>query len=155
MEYFANYINLNDFSIREKYDEFARNMHKYAIALDAERMTKYAEEVERGELTVTEFLSVMHYGDMVYMEWNADKDTYTIVPFTILINNRDDVTDVYVFHNFAEDEQLQFKRFSEWIEKCGYNVKDNIVKLSDENGVMLVQNRKSAIIYNNDIYGLR
>lgn len=155
MEYSANYINLNDFSVRDKYDEFARNMHKYAIALDAERMTKYAEEVERGELTVTEFLSVMHYGDMVYMEWNADKDSYVIVPFTVLRNKHDDITDVYVFHNFAEDEQLQFGHFSEWIEKCGYNVKDNIVKLPDENGVMLVQNRKSAIIYNNDIYGLR
>lgn len=152
MKYSVKYINLNDFDIRQKYDEFVRDMHEYAVALDACRMTNYTEEVERGELAVTEFLSVMHYGDMAYMEWNDNGGVYAIAPFTVLTNNTGDITNVYVFHNFTKEEQTQFEHFSGWLEKCEYNIKDNIVKLSDNDGVTLVQNRKSAIIYNNDIY---
>lgn len=151
-----HYINLSQLDVQKTYDGLVRNMMEIATILDETRGTNYAEDVERGELTVPDLLTVLHFGDMTYMKYNEVKNKYVMIPFCVLYGKPDDdnISDTYVFYSGdGNDEADEIKSFKGWLGGIGYNdISNNIEKKSDEEAVELIQNHNTILLFKDDIY---
>lgn len=151
-----HYINLNQLAAQKMYDGLVRNMVKIATIIDDTRGTNYAEDVEKGELTVPDLMNLLYFGEMTYMKYNEAKNKYVMIPFCVLYGkpDEDNVSDTYVFYSGSSVEEAdEVKAFKDWLSQIGYNdISNNIEKKSDEEAVELIQNHNTVLLYNDNIY---
>lgn len=159
-----HYINLNQLDIQKTYECLVRNMMEIATILDDTRGTNYAKDVERGELTVPDLLTLLHFGEMTYMKYNEANNKYVMIPFCVLYSRpsedtdleSDDVnvSDTFVFYSGnPNEESAEVKGFKTWLNGTEYNgIYNNIEKKTDEEAVELIQNHNTVLLYKDDIY---
>ena len=149
-------FNLNDIGNQKVYNRVVMYMRDIAGGLDAERGTKYAEVAERGELTVQDLILAMNFSDNIYAEYDDYNNKYTMIPFYAVINKKDEGdNDIFLFYSCADADFEMFGHLDKWLSSVEYDVKSNIVKLTDEEGVAAIESRNTVLISGNDIYKMK
>lgn len=146
-------FNLNDIGNQKVYNRVVMYMRDIAVGLDAEKNTKYVEKAECGELTVQDLILAMDFSDNIYAEYDYDNNRYIMIPFCVVVNKKsDDDKDIFLFYSCTDSDFEMFGHLDNWLQSVNYDVKNNISKLSDEDGVTAVQLHNTVLISGNDIY---
>lgn len=146
-------FNLNDIGNQKVYNRIVIHMRDIALGLDMVKGTKYAEDAERGELTVQDLILAMNFSDNIYAEYDNDNNRYVMIPFCAVVNKKgEDDKDVFLFYSCTDADFEMFGHLDKWLQSVDYDVKNNINKLTDEEGVTAIELHNTALISGNDIY---
>lgn len=151
-------FNLNDIGNQKVYNRVVMYMRDIAGGLDAERGTKYEEAAERGELTVQDLILAMNFSDNIYAEYDDYNNKYTMIPFYTVISKKsenENDNDVFLFYSCTDADFEMFGHLDKWLLAVNYDVKNNITKLTDEEGVKAVEAHNTVLISGNDIYKMK
>lgn len=149
-------FNLNDIGNQRVYNRVVMHMRDIAVGLDAENGTKLAEDAERGELTVQDLILAMNFSDNIYAEYDEYNNKYTMIPFYSVKNKKNENdNDIFLFYSCTDADFEMFGNLDKWLSSVEYDVKSNIVKLTDEEGVAAVEAHNTVLISGNDIYKMK
>ena len=149
-------FNLNDIGNQRVYNRVVTYIRDIAAGLDAEKGTKYTEAAESGELTVQDLILAMNFSDNVYSEYDNYNNRYVMIPFCAVINKKNgDDKDIFLFYSCTDADSEIFGRLGKWLSSVDYDVKNNITKLTDEEGVKAVEMHNTVLISGDNIYKMK
>lgn len=149
-------FNLNDIGNQRVYNRIVMHMRDIAAGLDAENGTKYTEAAESGELTVQDLILAMNFRDNIYSEYDDYNNKYAMIPFCAVLNKKnDDDKDVFLFYSCTDADTEIFARLDKWLSSVDYDIKNNITKLTDEEGVTAIESHNTVLISGDDIYKMK
>ena len=149
-------FNLNDIGNQRVYNRVVMYIRDIAAGLDAEKGTKYTEAAESGELTVQDLILAMNFSDNVYSEYDNYNNRYVMIPFCAVLNKKNgDDKDIFLFYSCTCADSEIFRRLGKWLSSVEYDVKNNITKLTDEEGVTAVELHNTVLISGDNIYKMK
>lgn len=146
-------FNLNDMGNAVQYSRLTVVLHDIVSCIDLKYGSNYADDAERGEVTVSTLLQIMHFGELVYLDWDETADEYVMVPFKVICNKEND--SIYFFYSCSTSaHEFAVTHLEDWLRSCEYEAEENIVKLTDTEGYAIMEGHGKCIISNSNIYKL-